>query len=224
MRNLSEWLDNFTNEMLHNFPDNICCIGLQGSYGRGEVSADSDLDLVVIFKSFSLEVLQQYKSLLLRLGNDYKLCGFVGSAEILKSWNEGELLQLYFDTVPVYGNLDFIKDRVTDKPAAKLVLQNSCLIYHACCHNFLFDEEQAILKELYKTAVFTVQAKYYYVHHVYVSKHSELSNVAIGADKEILETAVKLKMVDKFTAEQLTAYSDLLLQWSSNNIIAYGKK
>lgn len=224
MRNLSEWLDNFTNEMLHNFPDNICCIGLQGSYGRGEASADSDLDLVVIFKSFSLEVLQQYKSLLLRLGNAYKLCGFVGSAAILKLWNEGELLQLYFDTVPIYGNLDFIKDRVTDEAAAKLVLQNSCLIYHACCHNLLFDEEQAILKELYKTAVFTVQAKYYHVHHIYVSKHSELSNVAIGADKEILETAVKLKRGDKFTAEQLTAYSDLLLQWSGDNIIAYGKK
>ena len=218
MRNLSEWLDNFTNEMLYNFPDNIYCIGLQGSYGRGEASADSDLDLVVIFKSFSLEVLQQYKSLLLRLGNDYKLCGFVGSVAILKSWNEGELLQLY---VPVYGNLDFIKDRVTDEAAAKLVLQNSCLIYHACCHNFLFDEEQEILKELYKTAVFTVQAKYYYVHHVYVSKHSELSNVAIGADKEILETAIKLKMEDRLTAEQLTAYSDLLLQWSEDN--AYGK-
>lgn len=224
MRNLSEWLDNFTNEMLHNFPDNICCIGLQGSYGRGEASADSDLDLVVIFKSFSLEVLQQYKSLLLRLGNAYKLCGFVGSAAILKLWNKGELLQLYFDTVPIYGNLDFIKDRVTDEAAAKLVLQNSCLIYHACCHNLLFDEEQAILKELYKTAVFTVQAKYYHVHHIYVSKHSELSNVAIGADKEILETAVKLKRGDKFTAEQLTAYSDLLLQWSGDNIIAYGKK
>lgn len=224
MRNLSEWLDNFTNEMLHSFPDNICCIGLQGSYRRGEASADSDLDLVVIFKSLSMEVLQQYKSLLLRLGNDYKLCGFVGSAEILKSWNEGELLQLYFDTVPLYGNIDFIKDSVTDKTAAKLVLQNSCLIYHACCHNFLFDEELAILKELYKTAVFTVQAKYYHAHHIYVSKYSELSNVAIGADKEILETAIKLKMGDKFTAEQLTDYSDLLLQWSGDNIIAYSKK
>lgn len=224
MRNLSEWLDIFTNEMLHSFPDNICCIGLQGSYGMGEASADSDLDLVIIFKSISMEVLQQYKSLLLRLGDDYKLCGFVGSAEILKSWNEGELLQLYFDTVPVYGNLDFIKNRVTNEAAAKLVLQNSCLIYHACCHNFFFDEEQAILKELYKTAVFTVQAKYYHAHHIYVSKHSELSNVVIGADKEILETAIKLKMEDRLTAEQLTAYSDLLLQWSGDNIIAYSKK
>lgn len=103
-------------------------------------------------------------------------------------------------------------------------MQNSCLIYHACCHNFLFDEDRAILKELYKTAVFTVQAKYYHAHHVYVSKHSDLSNVAIGADKEILETAINLKMEDRLTAEQLTAYSNLLLQWSSNNIIAYGKK
>lgn len=224
MRNLSEWLDNFTNEMLHNFPDNICCIGLQGSYGRGEASADSDLDLVIIFKSFSMEVLQQYKSLLLRFGNDYKMCGFVGSAEILKLWNEGELLQLYFDTVPVYGNLDFIKDRVTNEAAAKLVLQNSCLIYHGCCHNFLFDEEQAILKELYKTALFTVQAKYYHVHHIYVSKHSELSNVVMGVDKKILETAVNLKMKDKLDIEQFIAYSKLLLQWSEDNIIAYGKK
>lgn len=224
MKNHSEWLDIFKNEILHSFPDNICCIGLQGSYGRGEASADSDLDLVIIFKSLSMEVLQQYKSLLLRFGDDYKLCGFVGSAEILKSWNEGELLQLYFDTVPVYGNLDFIKDSVTNEAAAKLVLQNSCLIYHACCHNFLFDEEQAILKELYKTAVFTVQAKYYHVHHIYVSKHSELSNVVMGVDKKILETAVNLKMGDKFTAKQLTAYSELLLQWSGDNIIAYSKK
>lgn len=224
MQNLSEWLDNFTNEMLHSFPDNICCIGLQGSYGRGEAGVNSDLDLVVIFKSFSMEVLQQYKSLLLCLGNNYKLCGFIGSAEILKSWNEGELLQLYFDTVPEYGNLDFIRDSVTAEAAAKLVLQNSCLIYHACCHNYLFDEDQAILKELYKTAVFTVQAKYYHAHHIYVSKHSELSNVVIGADKDILETAVKLKMGDKLAAEQLAVFSELLLQWSGDNIIAYGKK
>lgn len=69
-----------------------------------------------------------------------------------------------------------------------------------------------------------MQAKYYHAHHIYVSKHSELSNVVIGADKEILGTAVKLKRGDKFTAEQLTAYSDLLLQWSGYNIIAYGKK
>lgn len=224
MHNLSEWLDVFKNEMLHNFPDNICCIGLQGSYGRGEAGVNSDLDLVVIFKSLSMEVLQQYKDLLSELGRDCQLCGFVGSAEILKSWNEGELLQLYFDTVPVYGNLDFIRDSVTAEAAANLVLQNSCLIYHACCHNYLFDEEQAILKELYKTAVFTVQAKYYHAHHIYVSKHEELRNVAAGADKEILETAVKIKMSDKLAAEQLTVFSELLLQWSSNNIIAYGKK
>ena len=91
-------------------------------------------------------------------------------------------------------------------------------------HNFLFDEEQAILKELYKTAVFTVQAKYYHVHHSYVSKHSELSNVVMGVDKKILETAVNLKMEDKLDIEQFIAYSKLLLQWSSDNIIAYGKK
>lgn len=224
MQNLSEWLDVFKNEMLHNFPDNICCIGLQGSYGRGEAGVNSDLDLVVIFKSLSMEVLQQYKDLLSELGRDCQLCGFVGSAEILKSWNEGELLQLYFDTVPVYGNLDFIRDSVTAEAAVNLVLQNSCLIYHACCHNYLFDEEQAILKELYKTAVFTVQAKYYHAHHIYVSKHEELRNVAAGADKEILETAVKIKIADKLAAEQLTVFSELLLQWSSNNIIAYGKK
>lgn len=69
-----------------------------------------------------------------------------------------------------------------------------------------------------------MQAKYYHAHHVYVSKHSGLNNIVTGADKKILKTAVNLKMGDKCTTEQLMAYSELLLQWSSNNIIAYGKK
>ena len=182
------------------------------------------MDLVVIFKSLSLKVLQQYKNLLKKLGKDYKLCGFVGGVDVVKSWNEGELLQLYFDTVPVYGNLDFIKDSVTSKAAVNLVLQNSCLIYHACCHNFLFDEDAGLLRELYKTAVFTVQVKYYYTHHTYISKHQELRNIIMGTDQEILKAAEKVKLGNKLTEEQLAAYSELLLQWSGNNIIAYGKK
>lgn len=111
MEDIKVWLKLFTDRMRTMFSDNICCLGIQGSYARGEADPDSDIDLVVVFHKLSFDVLQQYKKLLGEIGKGMKLCGFVCDRQILSEWNDGELLQLYFDTLPLYGNLTFISKK-----------------------------------------------------------------------------------------------------------------
>lgn len=223
MEDIKVWLKLFTDKMRARFPDNISCLGIQGSYARGEAGPDSDIDLVVVFHKLSFDVLQQYKKLLGEIGKGMKLCGFVCDRQILSEWNDGELLQLYFDTLPLYGNLTFISKKINRQAALKLVQQNSNNIYHGCCHNYLFDRDWQLLRNQYKAAVFTVQAKYYYSHDTYITSHRELQQSADADDKEILSIAAMFKNNCQKKPELLEEYSSKLLAWSCKNIIEFSK-
>ena len=48
MVNIDVWVDSFTHKLKSVFENRIEFIGLQGSYGRGEASRTSDIDIVVI--------------------------------------------------------------------------------------------------------------------------------------------------------------------------------
>ena len=45
---LEQWLQAYLQMVQALFGERICCVGLQGSYGRGEAGADSDIDVVLI--------------------------------------------------------------------------------------------------------------------------------------------------------------------------------
>lgn len=45
---LEQWLQAYLQMVQALFGERICCVGLQGSYGRGEAGADSDIDIVLI--------------------------------------------------------------------------------------------------------------------------------------------------------------------------------
>lgn len=223
MQNIAEWLERFCRILQNNFGEQLLFIGLQGSYGRGEAGPDSDIDVVVIFNRLDAQILEKYRLLVADLPQRDKLCGFVGGYEELCGWLRSDLFQLYYDTQPLYGSLEFLRPLIGREEARALVHSGSCNLYHACCHNYLHERSAEILAELYKSAVFLVQAKYYLSGGNYVKKHGELISLANGEDKLILETARGLKKRRAIDEENFAALSMRLLSWSRENILKYVK-
>ena len=58
------------------FPGRLVCLGLQGSYARGEATDRSDIDLVVILDRVELADVLIYRDILDRLPEREKSCGF----------------------------------------------------------------------------------------------------------------------------------------------------
>lgn len=54
--NMEFWIDDFKEKLLQSFGDRIICFGLQGSYGRGEQTSTSDIDVVVILDRVSFPI------------------------------------------------------------------------------------------------------------------------------------------------------------------------
>ena len=59
------------------FGPRVWFIGLQGSFGRGEATAESDLDVVLILDAVSAADLRAYSAMLDRLPERERVCGFV---------------------------------------------------------------------------------------------------------------------------------------------------
>ena len=58
MVNIDLWLTEFQTRLDETFTNRIYFLGLQGSYARGEATASSDLDVVVIFDELTPADLQ----------------------------------------------------------------------------------------------------------------------------------------------------------------------
>ena len=54
MIDITSWMKNFLQALYETFANRIWVVGLQGSYGRGEATETSDIDVVVIFDELSV--------------------------------------------------------------------------------------------------------------------------------------------------------------------------
>ena len=59
MIDITVWMKNFLQTLNETFGDRVWFVGLQGSYGRGEATETSDIDVVVILDELSTIVLTQ---------------------------------------------------------------------------------------------------------------------------------------------------------------------
>lgn len=53
MIEITAWMNQFLKALNKNFGDRVWFVGLQGSYGRGEATESSDIDIVVILDELS---------------------------------------------------------------------------------------------------------------------------------------------------------------------------
>ena len=215
MVNIDVWVDSFTHKLKSVFENRIEFIGLQGSYGRGEASRTSDIDIVVILDKLQASDIQIYNDMLNTMPHRELICGFVsGKAELL-NWEPSDLFQFYYDTTPIVGSIDYLLPLIDDTAVARAVKIGACNIYHGCVHNMLHEKSEDILKELYKAATFVVQAIVYKQTKRYIKSKEALLAVAELPEQAIIENFLKYKSCEGVDFE--TA-SQSLFEWAKRSI------
>ena len=219
MIDIKTWVPQFVNKVEQSFGNRIWFIGLQGSYGRNEATDASDIDVVAILDELRIDDLKTYRDMLDTLPNRDLICGFIsGKAELL-NWEASDLFQFYYDTEPIKGNLDALLEKIDKRSVRRAIKIGACNIYHACVHNFVHEKNYDILRSLYKSAVFVIQAVWFYETGNYIKSKTELQS-AIYPPSAVLDTAQKLKCGEKV---QFDAMSELLINWTKTVIIGYSE-
>lgn len=213
---INSWLKVFQEKLITLFGNRIKFFGLQGSYGRGEQTAGSDIDVVIILDEVSFKDLQLYQSMLDSYKEHDMICGFVSGERELMNWEKSDLIQLVLDTKPIIGSLEHLQNLFNDENIRRSVLTGACNLYHACSHNFLHAKDSNMLVGLYKAARFTVRMKHFLDTGSYISTMKLLSEHVTDKDRTILNIASS-----EFQEKYFTEYSRILIEWASEIITEY---
>lgn len=218
---IDTWMKEYLNELISLFGSRLLFVGLQGSYGRGEATDSSDIDVVVILDHAAPEDLKAYSAMLDSLPNRKKVCGFISGRQELINWERSDLFQFYHDTTPVFGSIDFLLPLIGKEDIHRAVRIGACNIYHTCGHNMVHEKDSEILKALYKSAAFTVQAVHCAQTGTYIKQKAELVRVLQQPEREILQTCITLKQQPSLAQAEFGRLSELLFQWAAELIIKY---
>ena len=213
--NIDKWLNTYTEAVQRQFGNRVWFIGLQGSYGRGEATSTSDIDVVLILDTLSMQDLKLYSKLLDTLPNREMACGFVSGKTEIEAWEKSDLFQFCNDTTPIIGSLAHLMNEISEADIKRAIRTGVCNIYHACVHNLLYEKSAEILKSLYKSAAFTCQAIVYLQDGIFVKKQANLTLFLMPEDRFVIETRLSLNSVDKLSEAEFTRLTDVLIKWAS---------
>ncbi len=194
MINIKNWIEIFVNRLEETFKKRIWFVGLQGSYARNEANENSDIDIVVILDKVDIQDLIIYRGMLDKLPNRDLICGFVSGKQELMNWSAADLFQFYYDTLPIIGSLDVLLNKITKSDIKNAIKSGACNIYHTVVHNFVHEKSEEILKNIYKSAKFVIQAIYFYQTGKYVKDTLQLLEVVEMSEKIILQNYNKIKI------------------------------
>ena len=193
MIDMNAWMKNFLQTLNETFANRIWFVGLQGSYGRGEATEASDIDVVVILDELSFTDVQKYNEMLNTLPRRELICGFVSGKDEIFRWEPSDLFQFCNDTSPIIGSLDEVMAMIDADAVNRAIKIGACNIYHGCVHNMLHEKSEDVLKALYKSASFVVQAIAFKETENYIKHLRELRNVVTHEERTIIDIFLNLK-------------------------------
>ena len=211
MIDINIWMKNFLQTLNETFENRVWFVGLQGSYGRGEATESSDIDIVVILDELSAMDIKTYNDMLDTLSHRELICGFLSGKQEIMNWEPSDLFQFCHDTTPIKGSLDEVMAVIDESAVSRAIKIGACNIYHGCVHNMLHEKDKDILRGLYKSASFVVQAIVFQQTRNYIKHQEELLQVVSSDERVIVETFMNLKnggMVD------FNLMSETLFVWS----------
>ena len=215
MIDINAWMQSFLQTLNKTFANRVWFVGLQGSYSRGEATKTSDIDVVVILDKLSAGDIQTYNAMLDTLSNRGLICGFLSDKNDIINWEPSDLFQFCHDTTPIIGSLDEVMAVIDESVISRAIKIGACNIYHGCVHNMLHEKSEDILRSLYKSASFVVQAIIFKQTGNYVKHQEELLTVAMPSEQAIINTFLSLKnggVVD------FTSTSERLFVWAKRLI------
>ena len=211
MIDTADWMQDFLQTLNKTFSNRVWFVGLQGSYGRGEATETSDIDVVVILDELSAMDIQAYNDMLNTLSHRELICGFLSGKKEIMNWEPSDLFQFCHDTTPIKGSLNEVLTLVDESALNRAIKIGACNIFHGCVHNMLYEKSEDILRGLYKSASFVVQAIAFKQTGNYISHQKELLQVVSSDERDIVETFLNLKNGE--TAD-FTLMSEILFAWS----------
>lgn len=197
MFRIEAYIESLTTELKSFFGDRLLYLGLQGSYLRGEATENSDIDIMVILENMSVSDLEDYRKILVKVGNYDKSCGFICGREEMRHWNPLEVCQLLHTTKDYYGKLaDYMPPYTAEdeRNYVKLSLGN---LFHELCHRYIHaDREHNISAFPYtcKSAFFILQNMHYLSSGDFLLTKQELLDALTDEeDKQVLMLGMALK-------------------------------
>ena len=219
MIDINDWMKNFLQKLDETFANRVWFVGLQGSYGRGEATETSDIDIVVILDELSATDIQTYHDMLDCLPHRELICGFLSGKTEIMNWEPSDLFQFCHDTTPIIGSLDEIMAVIDKSAVSRAIKIGACNIFHGCVHNMLHEKSDDILRGLYKSASFVVQAIVYKQTGRYMKQQEELRIVAAPNEQAIINTFLRLK---NGATVDFIPMSDALFAWAKHWISENG--
>ena len=193
MIDITVWMQNFLQTLNKTFENRVWFVGLQGSYGRGEATETSDIDVVVILDELSAKDIQLYNGMLDTLPHRKLICGFLSGKNEIMNWEPSDLFQFCNDTTPIKGTLDEVFALIDENAINRAIKIGACNIFHGCVHNMLHEKSEDILRGLYKSASFVVQAIVFKQTGNYIKYQEELLKVVSSDELVIVENFMNLK-------------------------------
>ena len=219
MIDITTWMHSFLLALKDTFTNRVWFVGLQGSYGRCEATETSDIDIVVILDELSATDIQAYHDMLDRLPHRELICGFLSGKTEIMNWEPSDLFQFCHDTTPIIGSLDEIMTVIDKSAVSRAIKIGACNIFHGCVHNMLHEKSDDILRGLYKSASFVVQAIVFKQTGRYMKQQEELRIVAAPNEQIIINTFLRLK---NGGTVDFVPMSDALFAWAKHWISKNG--
>ncbi len=211
MIEITIWMNQFLKALDETFGDRVWFVGLQGSYGRGEATETSDIDVAVILDELSAWDIQTYHAMLDTLSHRELICGFLSGKKEILNWEPSDLFQFYYDTKPIKGSLDDLLLLIDGAAVDRTIKLGACNIFHGCVHNMLYEKGEEILRGLYKSASFVVQAIAFKQTGSYISHQKDLLQILSPDERVIVETFLDLK---EGGIVEFNKMSETLFAWS----------
>ena len=211
MVDITAWMNDFLQKLNHTFGNRVWFVGLQGSYGRGEATETSDIDIVVILDELSAMDIQTYNKMLNTLPHRELICGFLSGKDDIMNWEPSDLFQFCHDTTPIKGSLDEVLTLVDENAVNRAIKTGACNIFHGCVHNMLHEKSEDILRGLYKSASFVVQAIVFKQTGKYISHQKDMLKIVSPDERVIVETFLNLK---NGRAVEFNTMSEMLFIWA----------
>ena len=211
MIDITAFTNIFLQKLENTFGNRVWFVGLQGSYGRGEATENSDIDIVVILDILSASDIPIYNAMLDTLPHRELLCGFLAGKDEVMHWDTSDLFQFCHDTTPLKGSLQEVMAVVDQTAVDRAIQLGVCNIFHGCVHNMLYEKSEDILRGLYKSASFVVQAIAFKQTGTYFRHQQDLLPVVSSGERVIVETFLHLKNGGPVDFQ---AMSETLFAWS----------
>jgi predicted nucleotidyltransferase len=215
MIDITAWMHTFLQRLNETFAGRVWFVGLQGSYSRGEARDTSDIDIVVILDELSAVDIQAYRDMLDTMSHRELICGFLSGKKELLNWEPSDLFQFCHDTVPIKGSLDEVMAVIDESAVNRAIKIGACNIYHGCVHNMLHEKSEDVLRMLYKSASFVVQAIVFKQTGNYIPHQKDLLQAVSSEEQFIVETYMHLKNGGSADFELL---SETLFAWAKKQI------